>query len=179
MASSEHSFPYKLLDPRLHFKTNDFTQLIFAGEVPPDEMYHLLRKVWKVGPNLSLSLLNHFGGHIWDTYNAVSQLATRKEKFRASGVWDASAPMDIAEALALTDGNDEDRKRMKETLIQLAQNGFVPLHDNNPLHDPVARKISEKNIGGVVKEGSIIVGLPDTVWNGERNDYDNNMLMIN
>ena len=130
-------------------------------------MYSLLTDVWKVGPNLSLSLLNHFGGHIWDAYNAVSKLNIRKEDFHPAGVWDASAPMELAEALTLTEGNDNDRRRMKETLIQLARDGFVPLHDNNPLLDPVARKISEKNIGGVVKVGSVIVGLPKTVWNGE------------
>jgi len=113
-----------------------------------------------------MSLLNHFGGHIWDTYNAVSQLATRKEDFHPAGVWDASATMGILNALKLKDGNEEDRKRMKETLIQMARNGFVPLLDD-PLDDPVARKISEKNIGGVVKKGSVIVGLPETVWNGE------------
>lgn len=149
----------------MHFKTNDFTQLIFAGEVPPNAMYSLLTDVWKVGPNLTMSLLNHFGGHIWDTYNAVSQLATRKEKFRASGVWDASAPMDILDALE-TFEKTEHEQRVKDVLKSLAVDGFVPLA-KNPLHDPVARKISEKNIGGVVKEGSAIVGLPETVWNGE------------
>jgi hypothetical protein len=165
LASSDYSFPYKLRDPRLHFKTGDITKLIFCGEVPPNQMYSLLTNTWKVGPNLSMALMDHFGGHIWDTYKAVSDLAIRKEKFRPSGVWDPSAPMEIAEALAMKDVNYQDRKRMNEMLIQLAQNGFVPLHDNKPLLDPVARKISENNIGGVVKKGSIIVGLPDTVWN--------------
>jgi hypothetical protein len=122
---------------------------MFAGEVPPNAMYSLLTDVWKVGPNLTMSLLNHFGGHIWDTYNAVSQLAIRKENFDPSGVWDASAPMDILNALKSKDGNDEDRKRMKDTLILLAENGFVPLFDD-PLDDVVSRKISEKNIGGFV-----------------------------
>ncbi len=56
---------------------------------------------------------DHFGGHIWDTYNAISELAIRKENFDPSGVWDPTAPMEIAEALAMEDGNDEDRKRMK------------------------------------------------------------------
>jgi hypothetical protein len=111
-----------------------------------------------------MALMDHFGGHIWDTYNAISDLAIRKEKFRPSGVWDPSATMEILNALKLKGETPENRIRMKESLIQLAENGFVPLFDD-PMDDPVARKISENNIGGVVKEGSIIVGLPDTVWN--------------
>ena len=128
-------------------------------------MYSLLTDVWKVGPNLSLSLLNHFGGHIWDAYNAVSKLNIRKEDFHPAGVWDASAPMDILDALE-TFEKTEHEQRVKDVLKSLAVHGFVPLA-KNPLLDPVARKISEKNIGGVVKEGSVIVGLPKTVWNGE------------
>jgi hypothetical protein len=162
LASSEHSFPYKLLDPRLHFKSSDFTDLIFCGEVPPNQMYSLLTNTWKVGPNLSMALMDHFGGHIWDTYNAISKLAFRKENFDPSGVWDPYAPMGIIDALESFEKTDHEQ-RMKDSLKLLAINGFVPLA-KNPLRDPVARKIGENNIGGVVKKGSIIVGLPDTVW---------------
>ena len=126
-------------------------------------MYSLLTNTWKVGPNLSMALMDHFGGHIWDTYNAVSKLAIRKENFDPSGVWDPSATMEILDALESFENTDHEQ-RMRDSLKLLAINGFVAFA-KNPLHDPVARKISENNIGGVVKEGSIIVGLPDTVWN--------------
>ena len=133
-------------------------------------MYNLLTDVWKVGPELSISLMEHFGGHIWDTYNAISELNITKAKFRPTGVWDSTATMGILNALDFkdsdSDNNDEDRIKMKETLIQLAHDGFVPLY-KNPLQDPIARKISENNIGGVVKEGSVIIGLNENVWNGE------------
>ena len=149
----------------MYFKTQDFTKFIFAGEVPPNDMLTLLTDVWKVGPNLSMSLLNHFGGHIWDTYNAISELKVRREDFEPTGVWDVSAPMNILETLE-TFQKTEHEQRVRDVLKTLAIDGFVPL-TTNPLHDPVARKISEKNIGGVVKEGSVIVGLPESVWNGE------------
>ena len=58
-------------EARLKFKTVDITDFIFAGEVPPYKMYELLTTRWGVGHNLAVTLIDHYGGHI---YNIVSQL---------------------------------------------------------------------------------------------------------
>ena len=41
LVSSDHVFPFRLADPKLGFKLEDMNRFIFAGEVPPDEMFEL------------------------------------------------------------------------------------------------------------------------------------------
>jgi hypothetical protein len=50
-------------------------------------------------------------------------------------------------------------------LRQMAEHGFAPVAE---LTDPVVEMIVRSNIGGIVtQKTSIIVGLPDTIWNYE------------
>ena len=56
-------------------------------------------------------------------------------------------------------GNQEgDHELMVEALRQLAVTGFIPIDDYD---DPIASVISANSVGGVVMEGSPIIGLPD------------------
>ena len=50
---------------------------------------------------------------------------------------------------------------MVEALRQLAVTGFIPIDDYD---DPIASVISANSVGGVVMEGSPIIGLPEGVW---------------
>ena len=57
--------------------------------------------------------------------------------------------------------SEGDRERMRDALRQLATTGFYPIKRRT---DPVARVISENNVGGVVKLSSKIIGLRRDVW---------------
>ena len=111
-------------------------------------MYSLLTEKWNLGPNLSLALMNHFGGHIWDTYNAISQLSNKLNNFDPAGVCSASVLMEILDSIESFE-NKDDKKRVIDMLPCLAINGFVPL-EHNPFHDVIVKKLSENNIAGVV-----------------------------
>ena len=71
MVSSEHSFPFRLTNPRLNFNIFDFTDYIFAGEVSPNEMFRLLTNEWKIESDFAIALVDVYGGHIWDVYQAL------------------------------------------------------------------------------------------------------------
>ena len=154
LVSSEHSFPFRLSDPRLGFNLSNFTEYIYAGEVPPNEMYKLLTTKWGVRDNLALALIDHFGGHIWDTYLALNRLNSDREEFIAL---DPQLGQDVVRCLKW-EGNKE---QMKMTLCQIAESGFSPLSDQD---DPIAEVISKNNVGGVVKKRSTVVGLPLDAW---------------
>ena len=51
---------------------------------------------------------------------------------------------------------------MREALTQLAVTGFYPLKLADT--DPVAKVLSENNVGGVVKESSQVIGLRWEAW---------------
>ena len=50
---------------------------------------------------------------------------------------------------------------MREVLRQLAVAGFAPIEE---VDDPIAKVISENNVGGVVSLSSLVIGLRDEVW---------------
>ena len=55
-----------------------------------------------------------------------------------------------------------DKKRMRELLTQIAEEGFAPLSD---IKDPAAAFISKHDVGGVVQRGqAMVIGLPGHVW---------------
>ena len=49
----------------------NFTSYIFAGEVPPNEMYKLLTNEWKIKSEMAILLIDVYGGHILDVYRAL------------------------------------------------------------------------------------------------------------
>eukprot|EP01038_Epipyxis_sp_PR26KG_P016883 gene16883-23156_t len=61
----------------------DISKFLFAGEVPPNEMYKLLTQELNLTEKLSLALISWYdGGHIWDIYQAL--LIKSKKTFTPS-----------------------------------------------------------------------------------------------
>ena len=154
LVSSEHIFPFRLSEPKLDFNLTNFTEFIYAGEVPPNEMYKLLTTEWGVGDHLALALMDHYGGHIWDTYLALIRLNSKRENFIALN---PQLSQGVVRCLKWS-GNKE---QMKLALRQIAESGFFPLDDQQ---DPLAEVISKNNVGGVVQLRSTAIGLPKDAW---------------
>jgi hypothetical protein len=159
LISSEHAFPYRLRDPRLDFNLDNCNGYIYAGEVPPKDMYELLTAKWGIESNIALALINLYGGHVYDMMLAIERLQSRKHKF--NWYFDSNLSDNVKRCLKWNFEKCEDNVRMRDTLRQLAITGFAPLDDIN---DPVAIKISENNVGGTVKKTGITIGLRDEVW---------------
>jgi hypothetical protein len=83
LASSEHAFPYRLnLVAGGNFSQNA-TKRIFAGEVPPQNMFELLTVDWKMGPSLASVFIACYGGHIWNCALAVDELLSQKREIQS------------------------------------------------------------------------------------------------
>ena len=155
LTPTEHDFPHRLGDKRLGFNTADIAQYIFAGEVPPDKMYELLTTRWGMGHNLAVTLIDHYGGHIYDIYRRLEQLNEKGEDF----VTVSQAQTDDVQKCLDFDG---DKKRMRELLTQIAEKGFAPLSKKQ---DPEAEVISQYNVGGLVqRDQATVIGLLNHVW---------------
>ena len=147
-------FPFRLADPRLSFNLKDITEFIFAGEVPPNEMYKLLTDEWKLSNNLSLALISLYGGHIWDIYQALMRLRESKEDFYP---FDANLSGNIDSCF----DSGKDNEKFVEYLKLLSEKGFAPIKKRN---DAVAEVLSKHNVAGVVMKTSLNIGLPKSVW---------------
>ena len=165
LVSSEHSFPFKLVDQKLGFNINNLEKLIFAGEVSPKEMNQLLTCEWGVGDRLAVALIDHYGGNIWDVYRALIRLATERKSFYAPDPRLSSA---VIKCLKWKENQEGDHELMVEALRQLAVTGFCPVDDYD---DPIANVISANYVGGVVMKGSVIIGLPEEVWESTNCKY--------
>lgn len=78
LASSEHAFPFRLnAVAGINFSQN-VTDRIFAGEVPPKDMFEMLTKKWGMGPSLASVFISCYGGHIWNCALAVAKLVSQK-----------------------------------------------------------------------------------------------------
>jgi hypothetical protein len=152
-------FPYRLLDPNLHFDLADINGYIYTGEVPPLTMYLLLTTKWEVEPNVALALINLYGGHIYDIEEALYRMESDKEEFHQ--FFDSTLNDNIRKCLKWKGEEEEDNIRMRETLRQLAVTGFVPLDD---IDDPIAKIISINNVGGIVKAVGTNIGISPKVW---------------
>lgn len=159
LVSSEHVFPYKLLNSKLNFSTDNFSSYIYAGEVPPRDMYELLTVNWGFESNIALALINVYGGHIYDIKEALSRLYLQKETFHQ--FLRSNSSQNVIQCLEYKFEKEEDNVRMRDTLLQLAVTGFMPLKNIN---DPVAEVISINNVGGVVTSDGIAIGLRPDVW---------------
>ena len=159
LVSSEHVFPYRLRHPEQEFNLANFNGYIYAGEVPPKDMYDLLTVKWGIEPNVAFALINIYGGHIYDMKEALSRLHLEKERF--DYFFDSNLSSNVQECLDWRFEKEEDNVRMRDTLRQLAVTGFVLLEKIN---DPIAKVISLNNVGGVVKKSGIVIGLNRQVW---------------
>ena len=154
LVSSEHVFPFRLADRRLGFNPEDITKFLFAGEVPPNEMYKLLTEEWKLSVNLSLALISLYGGHIYNIYKALMRLREMKSRFYP---FEATLSSNIAKCFK----KEVDKEILISTLKSLSETGFSPLVD---IDESVAEVLSRHNVAGVVIKSSLNIGLPDSVW---------------
>ena len=151
LLSTEHAFPDRLKHARLEFVTADITDFIFAGEVPPSKMYELLTTRWGMGHNLAVTLIDHYGGHIYDIVSQLEYLNRQGEDFVTVS---QAQTDDVQRCLDF----DSDKKRMRELLTQIAKKGFAPLSKRQ---DREAEAISKYNVGGLVQlQGATVIGLP-------------------
>jgi hypothetical protein len=118
-------------------------------------MYELLTTQWGVRHNLAVALIDLYGGHIYDISIHLNELNERK------GTYIPGSQRQFDDVLnCLKFGGD--KKRMRELLAQIAENGFAPINDKT---DPVAEFISKHYVGGLVqRRHATVIGLPDDVW---------------
>jgi hypothetical protein len=152
-------FPYRLRHPEQEFNLDNFNGYIYAGEVPPKDMYDLLTMKWGIERNVAVALINIYGGHIYDMKEALSRLHLKKESFYQ--FFDSNLSDNVIQCLKWKGEKEKDNMRMRDTLRQLAVTGLVPLEDIN---DPIAKVISVNNVGGVVKSYGEVIGLRAEVW---------------
>ena len=105
-----------------------------------------------------MTLIDHYGGNIWDVYQALLRLSTDRESFYAGDPFISSQ---VIRCLKWKGNQDGDHEKMVEALRQLAVAGFCPIDEYD---DPIANVISANNIGGVVFKGTVIIGLPIEMW---------------
>ena len=161
LVSSEYAFPYRLSQLYLEFNLKNFNKFIYAGEVPPKDMFELLTTKWGVESNMALALINIYGGHIYDMVDAISRLYSDKEGFNY--LYDSHLSIGVQNCLDWKFKNNKDKMIMRDKLRQLAVCGFVPLKSIN---DPVAKVISANNVGGVIVKSGVVIGLNKNVWKG-------------
>ena len=143
-----------MADPELGFNLRDVTEYLYAGEVPPHEMYQLLTEEWEISETLSLALISLYGGDIWDTYQALMRLRDMKEDFF---LFDSLLTSNIANCFQ----KGIDNEVIVRTLKLLSETGFSPLKD---IDDSVAEILNRNYVAGIVKPASLNVGLPNSVW---------------
>lgn len=126
-------------------------------------MLELLTKEWGLGPNLSLALVDTFGGHIHHVSSAIYELANAEPTmpFDCRRVCHAE-PMDLNLCFEWAERNNH-VDQLHKTLIALTRDGFCPVNGQD---DPVARVLSKHNIAGLVPRSGWVLGLDDAVWAG-------------
>lgn len=172
LSSSEHSFPFKL--KKMKFNINDLRRLLFFNEVSPRDCYDLLVNEWGVGENLAISLLNVYGGHLFNISEAINALALSNGSFTTPLSEGASG--DIVDVLKSAGGYDESKRinensEVVKALKALAEKGFYPVGKPNVAKEseplPLEEQLSQLNIAGVVGRNSVVPGVPQEMWKGK------------
>ena len=120
LASSDFSFYQSLQNPNLVFNIVDITKVIFDGEIPPDKIYELLTTRWGMGHSLAVTSIDHYGGHLYDIFRNLKELAKKGKDYTA-----ISATQTNRVQMCLN--FDGDKKRLRELLTQIAEKGFAPI----------------------------------------------------
>ena len=89
-------------------------------------MYRLLTTEWGVDDYFAATLIDHYGGHIWDVYQALKRLSRDKKYFCA---FDSNLSSKVINCLNWKGNQDGDREKMVQALRQLAVTGFYPIQD--------------------------------------------------
>ena len=156
LASSEHAYPFHLRQG-LDFNLFNIGETVFAGEVPPVSMRKLLVNHWGMGEGLAGHCLATYGGHVWQTSMAISELSLRKEQFAAEHM----VPIGLYGGIVQCLEAEAEHPGITDLMREVAVHGWVPIGQAT---DPRAEILSANNVAGVVDERSVVVGLPRTVW---------------
>ena len=60
---------------------NNLKKFIYAGEVQPKDIYQLHTVNLGIEPNVAVTLINIYGGHIHDVTEALTRIYREKEEF--------------------------------------------------------------------------------------------------
>ena len=155
LVSSDYSFLDRLGDIRFGFDLSSIQRTLYASEWSPSQAYSVMANDWEVDKRLAKAMIDHFGGNVRDIYLQLRELSVRG----ASYIPGFHTQTDDVQSCLAFPCNGE---RMRELLVQLAENGFVPLLDRK---EAEVLAICKYNVGGIVKrQQSIVIGLPNEVW---------------
>jgi hypothetical protein len=150
----------------------DVTRVIFAGEIPPSDMWKLLVNATYeqgdntgdifigMGPRLAELCLSAYGGHFLRVKNAIAKLCQQESQFEASSLL-PDLDANIIECL-------DSSMKSRPLLEAMAKSGFAPIETYK---NAVVEMIAKFNIGGVVRKKATICGLSKTKWNGTECTY--------
>jgi len=157
LVSSEHEFPSKLQRQDLCFNTENLSRIIYAGEVSPTPMFHLLTSGWGVPPELAHALMSYCGGNIYNTFLALENLLdwSRSEDEADYFVFNSDLTYHVRRCLKW-----EKSEEMKEALTSLATYGFYGIARD----DPRVEIIRDNDVGGLVTWRATIIGLDCSLW---------------
>ena len=156
LVSSDYAFPVRLRRQGVSFNTLNLNGIIYAGEVAPKDMYTLLTERWGLPTKLALQLMNNYGGHIYNTYQAL----TRLHKCHLNGKPFVAFDSDLS-ARVVTCLNLSLKTKMPQVLQALATTGFCGIDDSE---NELVKIITECNVGGVVRSDCAVIGLNPDLW---------------
>lgn len=156
LLTSQYSYPYRLESAGLRLV--DIDKIIFADEVPKEDMLQLLTERWGMSPELAAGFEIIFGGHILFAYRAISGMLDKQDSFDPFTVLDCPGlPKCIKDASA------------RPHMINIARQGFSPVLDIE--EDNGAKLIANRSVGGIVYKGAQTFGMPADMWNGGDHEY--------
>lgn len=180
MATSEYSFPQALENV---VSLRHISSVVVAAELTPKDTWSLLvnarypnssetnvtgkvppegEKIIGMGPNLAELFLSAYGGHLLSMKNALYRLKLMKNTFRLRGAFPTMASR-IAACLEETPGT-------RKLLSEMAEFGFASVEVSSL---EAANKIAELDIGGVVTQDAIVLGVPNTsIWENADTETD-------
>jgi hypothetical protein len=170
LVSTEHAYPYRL--ERQGFNLLNVDMPIFAGEIPPKEMWKLLvnakyeegdhkgKVIIGMGPHLAELCLAAFGGHFMIVQQAIRYLSLEQDKAELSSF----LPDLRSEIIKCLKTNNESRPLLEA----MAKDGVAPIEE---IEDSAAELISKEKVGGVVTQNAVCIGISETKW--ERTEFTN------
>ncbi len=167
LASSQHAYPYRL--EREGFNLENVKETIFAGEIPPKEMWKLLvsatyeegdhkgKAIIGMGPHLAELCLAAYGGHIWTVENAIQRLSSEQGEAEAT----LFLPDLRSKIIRCLNTNPMSRPLLEA----MAKYGIAPIEEKD---NSAAKLISKVNVGGVITKTAVCIGIPRTEWKNPR-----------
>jgi hypothetical protein len=158
LVSSEYTYPHRLRNGHF-FNTTNFTDVLFAGEVPPAAMRQLLVQRWGLGPRLADVFVAFYGGHVHMAALALEKLSQQLDEFNCEEV----APSGVLSAIVDCIEGDGSGEPMVAMLRALAARGLAPVSSEA---NAQAQALSLANVGGLVTTSSRVAGLPQGLRSG-------------